>query len=72
MAKNISWLSLLGGLIALAMAVVYFGGLAVLIDAIPLYIIMGFGIALMVYDLFVSTGELADKREAARDRKSTV
>ncbi|MGH7006614.1 MAG: hypothetical protein ACREIP_21925 [Alphaproteobacteria bacterium] len=63
--RHISWLNLVGGLIALAMATAYFGGLAYLIGALPLYIVMGIGIALMIYDLIISTGETADKREAA-------
>ena len=68
--KNISWLNLLGGLIALAVAIAHFGGLAYLIKAAPLYFIMGIGIALMVWDLVISTRETAEKRDAsdARDQ----
>jgi hypothetical protein len=66
--KHISWLNLLGGLIALVMAIVYFGGLARLIGATPLYFIMGFGIVLMIWDLVISTRETADKREAQAGR----
>ena len=70
--KHISWLSLVGGLIALAMATVYFMGLAHLIGAIPLYVIMGIGVVLMVWDFFVSAGETAEKREAERGRKEAA
>jgi len=70
--KHISWLNLVGGLIALAMAIAYFAGLGFLIGAIPLYIVMGIGIALMIWDLIVSTGETADKREAEHDRKEAA
>ena len=68
--KNISWLNLLGGLIALIAAIAHFGGLAYLIKAVPLYFIMGIGIALMVWDLVISTRETAEKRDAsdARDQ----
>jgi hypothetical protein len=67
--KNISWLNLIGGLIALAAAIVYFGGLAYLIKAAPLYFIMGIGIVLMVYDLILSTRETAEKREASAENR---
>jgi len=66
--KHISWLNLVGGLIALVMAIVYFGGLARLIGATPLYFIMAFGIVLMIWDLVISTRETADKREAQAGR----
>lgn len=66
--KNISWLNLIGGLIALAAAIAHFGGLAYLIKAIPLYIIMAIGIVLMVCDLIASTRETAEKREASEGR----
>jgi hypothetical protein len=67
--KHISWLNLVGGLIALAMAVIYFGGLAYLIKAFPLYIIMALGVVLMLWDLVVSTRETAEKREAAHETR---
>lgn len=67
--KHISWLNLVGGLIALAAAIVHFGGLAYLIKAIPLYIIMALGIGLMVWDLAISTREAAEKREAANETR---
>jgi predicted tellurium resistance membrane protein TerC len=66
--KHISWLNLLGGLIALVMATVYFGGLAWLIKATPLYVVMALGVALMIWDLVISTRETADKREAQAGR----
>lgn len=66
--KNISWLNLLGGLIALAAAIAHFGGFAYLVKAVPLYIIMAIGIALMVWDLVISTRETAEKRDAADAR----
>ena len=62
--KHISWLNLIGGLIALTMAIVYFVGLAHLIGAAPLYVVMAIGIVLMVWDFIVSTGETTDKRGA--------
>ena len=67
--KNISWLNLIGGLIALIAAIAHFGGLAYLIKAVPLYFIMGIGIALMVWDLVISTRETAGKRDAADARE---
>lgn len=70
--KNISWLNLIGGLIALIAAIAHFGGLAYLIKAIPLYIIMGIGIALMIWDLVVSTRETAEKRDAADAREQAA
>jgi len=70
--KHISWLNLVGGLIALAMAIAFFGGMAYLIGALPLYFVMGIGVVLMVWDLIISTGETADKREAAHDRKESA
>jgi hypothetical protein len=62
--KHISWLNLIGGLLALAMAIFYFGGFAYLVKAIPLYVVMALGVALMAWDLVVSTRESAEKREA--------
>jgi hypothetical protein len=62
--KNISWLNLVGGLIAVAAAILHFGGLAYLINALALYIIMGIGIVLMLWDLAISTRETAEKRES--------
>ncbi len=70
--RHISWLNLLGGLIALAMAGAFFVGLAYLIGATPLYFVMGIGMVLMVWDLVISTTETADKREAAHDRKEAA
>ena len=70
--KHISWLNLVGGLIALVMAVAYFMGLAYLIGAIPLYVAMGIGVVLMIWDLIISTGETADKREAEQGRKEAA
>jgi hypothetical protein len=67
--KNISWLNLIGGLIALIGAIAHFGGLAYLIKAIPLYVIMGIGIVLMIWDLVISTRETAGKRDAADSRE---
>jgi hypothetical protein len=67
--KNISWLNLVGGLIALVAAIAHFGGLAYLIKAVPLYIIMGIGIVLMIWDLVTSTREAAEKRDAADARE---
>lgn len=66
--KNISWLNLIGGLIALIAAIAHFGGFAYLVKATPLYVIMGIGIALMVWDLVISTRETAEKRDAAEAR----
>jgi hypothetical protein len=66
--KNVSWLNLLGGLIALIAAIAHFGGFAYLVNAIPLYVIMAIGIALMIWDLIVSTRETAGKRDAADAR----
>jgi hypothetical protein len=66
--KNISWLNLIGGLIALTAAIVFFGGFAYLVKAIPLYFIMAIGIALMIWDLVISTRETAEKREASAGR----
>jgi hypothetical protein len=66
--KNISWLNLVGGLIALTAAIVHFGGFAYLVKAVPLYFIMGIGIVLMVWDLVISTRETAEKREASESR----
>lgn len=70
--KHISWLNLVGGLIALAAAVVHFGGFAYLVKAWPLYIIMALGIALMVWDFIISTRETAEKREAAHENRERV
>ena len=66
--KNVSWLNLVGGLIALIAAIVHFGGFAYLVKAIPLYFIMAIGIGLMVWDLVISTRETAEKREASEGR----
>jgi uncharacterized membrane protein len=70
--KHISWLNLVGGLIAVAAAVVHFGGLAYLIKAVPLYIIMGLGVVLMLWDLVISTRETAEKREQESDRREAA
>jgi hypothetical protein len=70
--RHISWLNLIGGLIALAIAVVYFGGFAYLVKAWPLYVIMALGAALMLWDLVISTRETAEKREAERDRREGI
>lgn len=67
--KNISWLNLVGGLIALVAAIAHFGGLAYLINATPLYFVMGIGIVLMVWDFLISTRETAEKREASDARE---
>ena len=67
--KHISWLNLVGGLIALVMATVYFGGLAWLIKATPLYVIMALGVVLMVWDLVIATRATAEKREAQSGRE---
>jgi hypothetical protein len=67
--KNISWLNLVGGLIALVAATIHFIGFAYLVGAVPLYFVMGIGIVLMVYDLLLSTREGAEKREAAENRE---
>ena len=67
--KNISWLNLVGGLIALVAAIAHFGGLAYLIKATPLYFVMGIGIVLMVWDFVISTRETAEKREASDARE---
>ncbi|HEY7609982.1 MAG TPA: hypothetical protein VIF14_12175 [Alphaproteobacteria bacterium] len=67
--KSISWLNLIGGLIAVTAAIAHFGGLAYLIKAVPLYFVMGIGIVLMVWDLVVSTREAAEKREASEGRE---
>jgi hypothetical protein len=66
--KNVSWLNLIGGLIALIAAIAHFGGFAYLVKATPLYVIMGIGIALMVWDFVLSTRETAEKRDAADAR----
>ncbi len=66
--KNVSWLNLIGGLIALIAAIVHFGGFAYLVKATPLYVIMGIGIVLMVWDFIISTRETAEKRDAADAR----
>jgi hypothetical protein len=70
--RNISWLNLIGGLIALVAAIAHFGGLAYLIKAVPLYFIMAIGIALMVWDLVVSTRETAEKRDASESRETAA
>ena len=70
--KNVSWLNLIGGLIALIAAIAHFGGFAFLVKAIPLYVIMAIGIALMVWDLVISTRETAEKRDAADAREQTM
>lgn len=67
--KNISWLNLIGGLVALAAAIAHFGGFAYLVKAIPLYFIMAIGVVLMVWDLVISTRETAEKRDAADSRE---
>lgn len=59
--QNVSWLELAGRSAALVLAVVFFGGLAYLIKAVPLYFVMGIGIALIVWDLIISTRETAEK-----------
>jgi hypothetical protein len=61
--KNISWLNLIGGIAALALALAHFGGLAYLIGAVPLIVIIGLGIALMAYDLVLTTREESEKRQ---------
>ena len=63
--RNISWLNLIGGVAALALAVVFIGGMAFLIGAIPLYIVIGIGIALMAWDVFVTNRDIAEKRDSA-------
>ncbi len=67
--KNVSWLNLIGGVIALAAAIVHFGGFAYLVKAIPLYFVMAIGIVLMIWDFIVSTRETAEKREASETRE---
>jgi hypothetical protein len=66
---RISWLNLIGGLIALIAAIFHFVGFAYLVKATPLYFIMAIGIVLMVWDLVVSTRETAEKREASENRE---
>ncbi len=61
--QSISWLDLVGGLAALALAIIYFGGLALLISAVPLFAVMGIGVVLMSYDLYLTTRETAEKRQ---------
>ncbi len=61
--QNISWLNLAGGVGALVLALLHFGGLAVLIGAAPLFVVMGIGLALMIYDLYLTTRETAEKRQ---------
>ncbi len=70
--KNISWLNLIGGLIALIAAIAHFGGFAFLVNATPLYVIMGIGIVLMIWDLIISTRETAEKRDAADAREEAA
>lgn len=67
--RHISWLNLVGGLVALAMAIAHFVGLAYLIGATPLYFVMAIGIALMIWDLWIATRETAEKREAEHDSR---
>jgi len=69
---RISWLSLIGGLVALTAAIVHFVGFAYLVKAVPLYFIMAIGIVLMIWDLVVSTREAAEKREASETRDPIV
>ena len=70
--KNVSWLNLIGGLIALVAAIVHFGGFAYLVKADPLYVIMAIGVVLMIWDLVVSTRETAEKRDAADAREEAA
>jgi hypothetical protein len=62
--KNISWLNLIGGLSALVLAVVFVGGMAWLVNETALYVVVGIGLALMVWDLVVTNREIAEKRDA--------
>ena len=63
--KSIDWLNVVGGVCALALAVFFVGGMAFLVGAIPLYIVIGIGMALMVWDIFVTNREIAGKRDQA-------
>lgn len=60
---NISWLNLIGGIGALVLAVIFVGGMAFLIGSVPLYFVIGIGIALMVWDIVVTNREVAEKRD---------
>jgi hypothetical protein len=63
--QNVSWLNVIGGVAALALAVFFVGGMAYLVNSVPLYIVVGIGMALMIWDLFVTNRELAGKRDQA-------
>jgi hypothetical protein len=63
--KNVSWLNLIGGVSALALAVFFVGGMAFLVNSVPLYIVVGIGMTLMVWDIFVTNREIAGKRDQA-------
>ncbi len=63
--KNISWLNLIGGIGALILAILFVGGMAFLVGAIPLYAVIGIGLALMVWDLIVTNREIAERRDNA-------
>lgn len=60
---NISWLNLIGGIGALVLAVIFVGGMAFLIGSVPLYFVIGIGIALMVWDIVVTNRAVAEKRD---------
>jgi len=52
-----SHLQLIGGAVALAMAAFFFGGYAYLIASVPLIVVFAIGLALMGYDLYLTTRE---------------
>ena len=61
--QNTNWLHLVGGLIALVMAILLVGGVAIVIKSVALYCVVAIGFALMIWDLILTTRETSDKRQ---------
>lgn len=61
--QGISWVNAIGGIAALLLAVFFVGGMAWLVGSIPMFVVIGIGIALMAWDLVVTNREVAERRD---------